>query len=201
MRTRLLRLFYLTHPQVQIDPEIPVPQWGLSETGRNRTESFARSPLLKTVKWLVSSDETKAIETAEIIARHIDLQITIRPKMHENDRSATGYLTAEPFEKMRQAFFTRPEISTRGWERAVDAQARIVSEIEGVFATAKQQGGAGNILCVGHGAVGTLAYCHYANKAISTEHDQPTGGGNLFAMDVEPHRILHPWRAMEDFGA
>lgn len=24
---------YLTHPQVQIDPDVPVPQWGLSSVG------------------------------------------------------------------------------------------------------------------------------------------------------------------------
>ena len=27
---------YLTHPQVQIDPDVPVPQWGLSPVGRAR---------------------------------------------------------------------------------------------------------------------------------------------------------------------
>lgn len=31
---------YLTHPQVSIDPSIPVPCWGLSEVGKARTEAL-----------------------------------------------------------------------------------------------------------------------------------------------------------------
>ncbi|MCS3495855.1 hypothetical protein M2189_005186 [Bradyrhizobium japonicum] len=34
---------YLTHPQVQIDPTVPVPQWGLSPLGRTRTEALANA--------------------------------------------------------------------------------------------------------------------------------------------------------------
>jgi hypothetical protein len=33
--TNLVR--YLTYPQVQIDPAVPVPLWGLNEVGRGRT--------------------------------------------------------------------------------------------------------------------------------------------------------------------
>ena len=59
---------YLTHPQVQIDPAVPVPQWGLSPVGRARTEALANASWLASTTQIVSSGERKAIETAEIIA-------------------------------------------------------------------------------------------------------------------------------------
>ncbi|MEN3381188.1 MAG: hypothetical protein V7608_1232, partial [Hyphomicrobiales bacterium] len=31
---------YLTHPQVKIDPAVPVPSWGLSAAGRARVEAL-----------------------------------------------------------------------------------------------------------------------------------------------------------------
>ncbi|WP_256467566.1 MULTISPECIES: hypothetical protein [unclassified Bradyrhizobium] len=37
---------YLTHPQVQIDPAVPVPQWSLSPIGRTRTGGLANASWL-----------------------------------------------------------------------------------------------------------------------------------------------------------
>jgi len=48
----------------------------------------------------------------------------------ENDRSATGFLARDEFEATVNAFFAYPQDSIRGWEPAVDAQARIVRAIE-----------------------------------------------------------------------
>ena len=36
-----MRALYLSHPQVKIDANVPVPQWGLSDVGRGRAEAFA----------------------------------------------------------------------------------------------------------------------------------------------------------------
>ena len=88
---------YLTHPQVQIDPTVPVPQWGLSSVGRARTETAANAGWLANTTQIVSSAERKAIETAEIIAGRLGLMIEIREAMHENDRSATGFLKPAEF--------------------------------------------------------------------------------------------------------
>src|SRR6478735_3774602 len=59
---------YVTHPQVQIDPDVPVPQWGLSTVGRERAVITARLPWVRSLGRIVSSDETKAIDTAQLLA-------------------------------------------------------------------------------------------------------------------------------------
>ena len=78
---------------------------------------------------------------------------------YENDRSATGFLESEEFEATAGQFFAHPTKSVRGWETAVRAQVRIVTEVEDALSGIA---GDGDILFVGHGAVGTLLYCHYA---------------------------------------
>jgi broad specificity phosphatase PhoE len=184
---------YLTHPQVAIDPTIPVPQWGLSALGRRRVNALAASGWLAGTAEIISSGERKAIETAEILALALELSVEVREAMHENDRSATGFLPPDEFETAANAFFADPNISVRGWERAIDAQARIVLEMEAVLARPQL----GNVLVVGHGAVGTLLFCHYSKIPISRAHDQPAGGGNYFTFRRNDRRVLHAWRAME----
>ena len=195
MQTDLVR--YLTHPQVQIDPDVPVPQWGLSAVGRARVEAMVHASWLSRTTQIVASGERKAIETAEILAKPRGLLIEIRAAMHENDRSATGFLPPPEFEQMADEFFGEPLESVRGWERAADAQARIVYEAEAVLARDRP----GDVLFVGHGAVGTLLFCHYAGHPIDRSHDQGPGGGHVFAFAKASRRVLHAWRKMEEVEA
>ena len=190
--TNLVR--YLTHPQVRIDPAIPVPSWGLSEVGRARTEAIASAGRLSGTTQIISSGERKAIETAEIIAAKLNVDVEVREAMHENDRSATGFLMPDEFEAVANEFFAQPQISIRGWERAIDAQLRIVRGVEQVLARNRP----GDVLFIGHGGVGTLLYCHYSGFAIDRTYDQPAGGGYFFAFTKDGRRVQHSWRRLED---
>jgi len=71
---------------------------------------------------------------------------------------------------------------------------RIVREVEHVLGRNRP----GDVLFVGHGAVGTLLFCHCSGFAIDRAHDQPAGGGHYFAFLEHGRRVLHPWRRMED---
>ena len=185
---------YLTHPHVKIEPAVPVPSWGLSDVGRIRTEALANAEWLSETTQIISSGERKAIETAAIIAGQLKVTVEVRDAMHENDRSTTGFLAPDEFETVADQFFAHPLVSIRGWERAIDAQLRIVREVERVLARNRS----GDVLFVGHGAVGTLLFCHYSGLAIDRTHDQPAGGGHCFTLVKDGRRVLHPWRRMED---
>jgi broad specificity phosphatase PhoE len=85
----------------------------------------------------------------------------------------------------------------RGWETATDAQARIVAEIEACLGGDLDEAAAGDVLVVGHGAVGTLLYCALAGLPISRRYDQPPGGGCCFAFSIRTRRPIFGWRPME----
>ena len=184
---------YLSHPQVDINPDIAVSSWGLNHTGRARVSKVVEAGWLSGVSRVVSSAEVKAIETANPIAQALNAPVEIRQAMHENDRTATGYLPSEEFELVASEFFANPHKSIRGWEKAIDAQRRIVSETEEVL----RNHISGNLLIVGHGAVGTLLFCHYSNFQISRQYDQK-GSGNYFSFLADKRQVLHGWIPMED---
>ena len=188
--------YYLTHPQVQIDPTIPIPDWSLSAIGRRRIADALERSWLKTVRRIVSSEERKAVETAEIISDVLGIAVEIRPLMGENDRSSTGFLPPEQFEAAADEFFARPARSWHGWETADDAQARIVEAVGQVLVDHPDDR---PVLFVGHGAVGTLLKCRIADRPISRTQDQPAGGGNVFAFRLHERRLLCDWTPVERF--
>ena len=184
---------YVTHPQVAIDPAVPVPDWGLSERGRERALATAGADWVRRLGRIVASTERKAIETAEILAAG-RVPVETDATMGENDRSATGFLPPPAFEAAADEFFAHPEESFRGWERAIDAQARIVTAVEAALAGHDP---ATPIAFVGHGGVGTLLKCHLNGRPIARDGDQPAGGGNLFAFRLADRAVTCDWTAME----
>lgn len=186
---------YLTHPQVLVDPDMPVPDWSLNATGAARVAVLAAQPgVLAGTRLVVSSAEVKALETARPLAKALDATLLIRPEMHENDRSATGFLPPAEFEHVADRFFATPDDSVRGWETARHAQARILRAVEACVAEAP----AGDILFVGHGGVGTLLYCALAGLPISRAFDQGAGGGGCwFGFDRVRRVPFHGWKLME----
>ncbi|WP_245515583.1 histidine phosphatase family protein, partial [Mesorhizobium sp. M2D.F.Ca.ET.206.01.1.1] len=93
---------------------IPVPAWGLSDIGRARAHAMLDQPWIASIARVVSSGERKAVETAEVLGRHLDLAVQVRERMHENDRSATGFLPPPEFEAVADRFFANPHESIRG---------------------------------------------------------------------------------------
>ncbi|MGD9511383.1 MAG: histidine phosphatase family protein [Geminicoccaceae bacterium] len=190
------RVLYLSHPQVAIDPAVPVPDWPLSAVGRARVERFAAGPRLRRVTAVYSSAERKAVDTGAILAERLGVPLTTVEAMHENDRTATGFLPPERFEAVADRFFAEPGASVLGWERAVDAQARIVASIREIL---ERDTTGGDILLAGHGGVGALLLAHLLGEPISRRLDQPaTGGGNLFAFRRADLGVIHGWRTMEN---
>lgn len=188
---------YLSHPQVVVDPVKEITKWSLNETGQARVARLATSGALAGTTRIVSSAETKALETARPLAQALGCTVEVRDGMHENDRSSTGFLPPDAFEQMADRFFAHPDQSAEGWETAREAQRRICAEVD--VCLANHEGG--DLLFVGHGAVGTLLYCALAGVPISRAHDQgPGGGGNYFAFDAQERRPTSGWCSMEELS-
>lgn len=187
---------YVTHPQVVMDAGVPVPDWGLSPLGRSRAEALAARPWVRRLARVVTSTERKAQEAGAILARGAGVAPEAWPDLHENDRSATGYLAPEAFEAAADAFFARPAASVRGWETAEAAQARVVRAVGAALAGHPSDR---PVAFVGHGAVGTLLWLARMGRPISRAADQPPGGGHLFAFPLAGGPPLSGWVRMEDW--
>ncbi len=165
-------LFFISHPEVVVDPGMPVTRWHLSASGIHRMRAFATTPMIADVGAIWSSAETKAIEGARILGGALGLGVQVAEELGENDRSSTGFLPSDEFERTADAFFAHPEVSIRGWERAIDAQTRVHSAVSRIVAGHAR----GDLAIVAHGAVGTLLFCAVSGIPIDRSLDQPFQG-------------------------
>jgi len=187
--------YFVSHPNVVVSPDIPVPEWPLSEEGHSRMQACLRLPWVGSIGAIFCSTERKATDSARHLASHLSLPVNEIAELGENDRSSTGYLPSRQFEELANAFFAEPYHSVRGWERAVDAQARVVAAVSKVEAATR---GLAAVAIISHGAVGTLLYCHLTRQATSRRFDQPSGGGNYFSYSLSPPTAYSWWRAIDD---
>jgi broad specificity phosphatase PhoE len=189
-------IIFLTHPEVVIDPAVPIPQWPLNAVGRERAERFAEMLVGRGVTAVYASTEQKAMDGAAIVSGRLGLAYGTLEALGENDRSATGYIAPPEFWEVVKEFFGRPHESIRGWERAIDAQSRIV---EAVTRIAREDPTSGDIVIVSHGGVGALLTAHLQKVAIGQE-SRPShpGGGCFLVIDRDAFAIRQDWRAIED---
>ena len=193
------RVLFITHPEVTIDPAVPVPDWPLSEKGTARMTAFADGPAVTGVTAVWSSAEQKACDGAAILGRALELTPQVEPALHENDRSATGFLPPAEFWPLVERFFAAPEESVEGWERAADAQARVLDAIERVCRNHENTDeSTGDIALVAHGGVGALTLAALSGAAISRNYDQPgEGGGNYFVFARQDKALLQGWQNID----
>jgi broad specificity phosphatase PhoE len=184
---------FITHPEVVIDPLVPVPRWHLSDVGIAKMRAFAGATSVQGVKAIWASTETKAIEAAGILAAAHGLPVSVHPGLDENDRSATGFLPPDEFQRVADTFFANPHESVRGWERAIDAQRRVFEAFDAIVAIPPE----GDIAIVAHGGVGTLLYCHLLGLPIDRRHDQPAQG-HFWSYALQSRSMIHAWRSITE---
>ena len=189
-------VYFITHPEVVIDASVPVPDWPLSEKGRERMQLLVTKDWIPSITSIYSSTEQKAIDGAVILREALNLATVEMEALGENDRSSTGFLPKEAFEVMATRFFNNPEESIEGWERAIDAQSRIFNAVHNLI---ESDHTSGDIAIVSHGGVGTLLLCRLTGSPINRSMDQPGGGGgNVFCFEKTSHRLVHGWKPIED---
>jgi broad specificity phosphatase PhoE len=183
--------YYISHPDVVIDPAVPVARWPLSRRGLQRMELLLEKPWVGGLKAVYCSTEQKAIDGAAVLTNHLDLAAQTWPDLGENDRTSTGYLPKEAFVAHAQRFFENPDTSIAGWETASAAQARIIAAVKQIY---RGEGAGRDIAIVAHGGVGALLLTSLMARPISTEQEQPgSTGGNWFAFNAENWTLASGW--------
>jgi broad specificity phosphatase PhoE len=189
-------VYFISHPEVVIDPAVPIPRWPLSARGIARMQALLHQPWIADITSVACSMEQKAIDGAAVVAARLSLPVRRVAALGEHDRSSTGYLPPEEFSEAVDEFFARPEASVRGWEPAAAAQRRIVGTVRELVSA---DASSGALALVSHGGVGTLLLCHLAGVPIARAHDQPgSGGGHYFAFAGKTGRLLHGWRPIDE---
>ena len=184
----MAKIYFLTHPEVNIDPNISILDWDLLDIGKSKVEQFCQNDFLKEIDFIYSSQEIKARSTAQIIGNKLNLPVKYLSNLGEIDRSSTGYLEPEKFKTTVKQFFNKSHQSILGWEKAINAQARVVKAIKQIIQLHPDQ----NMLISSHGGVGTLLKCFIKKVPISRNEDQKSLG-NYFMFETKLWRLISDW--------
>lgn len=127
------KLILVRHSLPDIDYSVPAGEWRLSDEGRSRCRPLAAriEPYGPTA--IISSLEAKAVETAELLGRHLKLPVRSAPGLHEHERPKVGYMQNETFAQAVATFFAQPDALTFGQETARQARERFEQALTAVL--------------------------------------------------------------------
>lgn len=156
-------LVFVRHSQTQLDPEIPSPQWSLSEEGRRRCEPLAEQLKPYNLDVIVTSMEPKAIQTGELISRKLGIPCRVMENLHEHARETAPYFdTREEFLEAVNILFSRPTELVFGEETGLEARERFTEAVASVLRAYPRE----NIAIVTHGTVLSLFASQHTEQAI-----------------------------------
>lgn len=199
----MTRAYFITHPDVVVDPTLPITQWPLSSRGRARMQRVLELPWAASLSQIFCSTEQKARDGAAIMSEALRVPTTEIAGLGENDRSATGFLPPPEFWGVVEEFFANPHSRIRGWEAAADAQARVVGAVRDALSRTSPDE---SVAFVAHGGVGSLMLGSLKGAPISRSEEQPpppegsppgSGGGYYFAFDRSSLAVHHDWRRID----
>ena len=151
--TERMPVFVLVkHSLPEIDSEIPSREWRLSEEGQVRSRILAEKLGQYDLDVIVSSNERKAIETASISARRLNIPVEVVEGLHEHERRNVGFLEKECFEQLISHFYAQPAELVFGAETADTAYKRFSKSVKGLSERFPQD----NLAIITHGTVLSL---------------------------------------------
>lgn len=140
------------HAMPQVSPGIPPDQWQLGESGHQSCLELAR----KLPEWqpshIITSQETKALQTAHNVGKNLGLPVTTWPDLHEHVRNIGDYTNQADFYATIEQFFATPEQRVFGGETARQSQKRFSAAVHQVLVAYPEK----CLVIVTHGTVMTL---------------------------------------------
>src|SRR3954466_10148209 len=154
-------LILIKHASPQVVPDEPPEQWELSADGRRRATALAEriAAMDDRPAVVVSSDERKASQTAQIVAERLGITMSIEPELHEHDRSTVPHMRSAEFISMVELMLRRPSELVLGEENATEALARFDHAISHVIEQHHDQ----TIAIVSHGTVIAMFIARHTN--------------------------------------
>lgn len=159
MSERHLILVKHSAPVIEIDR--PPAQWALETPGRMRCAALAQRLSVYPIATIAASDESKARETAELLAAGLNFPDPLRldRDLREHERSAADFYPAQgDFERAVRDLFERPAELVFGQETANAAHQRFSAAIDRHLAATPT----GDLVVVAHGTVITLFVAAHA---------------------------------------
>ncbi len=149
-------IIFLRHAETEKDPSLNASLWGLSDVGKKQAEEIAELPLMNKVDIIYTSEEKKAILTAEPLAKKLSKKIVPLSFFNEVKRG-DKFLTKEEFEKEKAKQLEDLSYPAFNGESGLEALKRFQKGVEEIKENK-------NILVVTHGTILNIYLANLLNS-------------------------------------
>jgi broad specificity phosphatase PhoE len=153
-------LIFVRHSLSQVDFTLPASHWHLSAEGLRRLSLVPPYLSGYELNRVISSQEPKAIETAQALTQTCHLNLEIRAGLHEHQRPQVKFLSFDQFESQVVSFFKYPDCLIFGSETANQAFHRFSTAVNQLICDYPQE----NLAIVSHGTVISLYVSRLTGK-------------------------------------
>ncbi len=160
MMFAMAKLILVKHARPTIDPEKSPSQWELSDEGRAACAPLADALVKYSPAALVCSREIKARQTAEELAKTLNLSVETRQGLHEHDRDDVPHLPTREFLSLMALAYKQPKRKVLGAESLEHARERLLGAIDGLI----EEFAGRTIAVVTHGTVISLAINYHTGQ-------------------------------------
>jgi broad specificity phosphatase PhoE len=150
-------LILVKHSEPVLVPGVAPNRWVLSERGRFGSVLLGERLARYGSQAIVSSEEPKAVETAEIVAEYLGVGCSVHPGLHEHNRTGIPFLSNEEFQQAAGDLFENPDELVWGNETAEQARSRFESAVRRVLDEREEE----VVTIVAHGTVISLFVARY----------------------------------------
>ena len=88
-----MKIVLIRHSKTKIDPQVPITCWGLSEKGIDLANELSRNEIIKKMKVLYASLQTKSLETAVLLAKPNAIPIKTDDRLTEITSFTKKFIT------------------------------------------------------------------------------------------------------------
>jgi broad specificity phosphatase PhoE len=146
-----MKIVLIRHSQTSPTSRIPVSLWGLSHRGVRLARELSRKKTIKALDIIYSSLQTKALETAIILAKPNAIPVRTHAGLDEISSFTRKFLSSE-YEKKIKDFYNGKISRIQGGETYRKALKRFLKAIREIV-KAEKRNGASSIGIVSHGNI------------------------------------------------
>lgn len=152
-----MTLHLVRHGFPLVDPSVPAREWHLDRQRLGDVRALGESGVLPSEARWCTSDEPKAIETAEVLAHGADVETV--PELREQYRPA-GWVDAYAV-RVHRSLVRPDEPAMEGWETADSTRARVAETVRALVKETE-----GDLVLVGHGTAWTLTVSELTGSPV-----------------------------------
>lgn len=154
------KIFFFRHGKTLVDNTIPIADWILTPDGKRNALKVVETGVFDSVDIIFSSEEIKAVQTAQPLAKRLNKNIIQVKELGELYRPTGHLISLDKYNELKKKMYSDFDFSDDGWETLNHALARFKSAVAKIDALYENK----TLLLVTHGTVMTLFFASLQNS-------------------------------------